>query len=191
MSEHGPFVYRNAVRYNVPGHVHFYTFSCYKRLPMLTNDVWRQWLAESIAHARKELQVDLWAYVFMPEHAHLLLHPRREKYRISDFMQLAKNPMARRVIGSLKKSNAPLLESLRVTRRDGDIEHRFWQAGGGHDLNIWTMKKAIEKAEYCHNNPVKRRLARSPETWRWSSFRWLVQGARDNEPLHVDDWVGG
>ncbi|HYG78096.1 MAG TPA: hypothetical protein VEK08_24025 [Planctomycetota bacterium] len=39
-----------------------------------------------------------------------------------------------------------------------------------HDLNIWSMKKAIEKAEYCHNNLVKRRLVKSAADWRWSNF---------------------
>ena len=189
MSLHGPFVYRKAVRYNIPGHVHFYTFSCYQRLPLLTNELWRQWLAESIAHAQQKLEVDLWAYVFMPEHVHLLLHPRREKYSISAFMQLAKYPMARRVVNSLKKCGSPLLEKLKVVGRDGAVEYRYWQPGGGHDLNIWNMKKAIEKAEYCHWNPLKRRLVKAPEQWRWSSFRWLVNGVRDGEQMRVDDWV--
>jgi len=76
-------------------------------MPLLTNELWRQWLAASIAHARLKLEVDLWAYVFMPEHVHLLLHPRRESYRISEFMQLAKNPMARRVVNSLKACRSP------------------------------------------------------------------------------------
>lgn len=189
MSIHGGFVYRQAVRRNIPGHVHFYTFSCYHRLPLLTNELWRQWLAESIVHAQQRLEFDLWAYVFMPEHVHLLLHPRRENYSISAFMQLAKNPMARRVINSLKKCGSPLLDKLQVVDRDGKIEYRYWQAGGGHDLNIWTMSKAIEKAEYCHTNPVKRGLVRSPEAFRWSSFNWLVRGEREGAPLRVNDWV--
>jgi hypothetical protein len=45
------------------------------------------------------------------------------------------------------------------------------------------------KAQYCHNNPVKRRLIHSPEKWRWSSFRWLEQGIRAGEPVTVDDWI--
>ncbi|HYG75911.1 MAG TPA: hypothetical protein VEK08_12985 [Planctomycetota bacterium] len=60
--------------------------------------------------------------------------------------------------------------------------------GGGRDLNIWSMKKAIEKAEYCHNNPVKRRLVKSAADWRWSSFARLVLGKRDSQPMSVDDW---
>ena len=83
----------------------------------------------------------------------------------------------------LTKMNSPLLDQFRTPNG-----YRLWQPGGGHDLNIWTMKKAIEKAEYCHGNPVKRRLVRSAELWRWSSFRWLIQGKREDEPLRVDDW---
>ena len=191
MSILGPFVYRNAVRLDTPGHLHFYTFSCYRRLPLLTNELWRGWLAESIAHARQKLEIDLWAYVFMPEHVHLLLKPRKENYRISEFMQLAKHPMARRVANSLKKNNSPLLKQLEVEELDGSIKHCYWQPGGGHDVNILSVKKAIEKADYCHRNPVKRRLVQSPDQWKWSSFRWIEQGKRENEPLTVDDWADG
>ena len=188
MSEHGPFVYRRAVRINAPGHIHFYSFSCYRRLPLLTNDIWREWLAESIDHARKKLDYALLAYVFMPEHVHLVVRPRREEYRISDFMGLVKSPMAQRVIKSLKQSSSPLLENLKIIDRDGEWHYCYWQPGGGYDSNLWTFKKIVEKADYCHRNPVKRRLVSSPELWKWSSFRWLEMGRRENEPLHVDDW---
>ena len=34
-------------------------------------------VAKAIATARAELDFDLWAYVFMPEHVHLIVRPRR------------------------------------------------------------------------------------------------------------------
>jgi hypothetical protein len=55
-----------------------------------------------------------------------------------------------------EKSDSPLLKELKVIRSNCVVEYRFWQPGGGHDLNIWNMKTAIENAAYCHNNPVKR-----------------------------------
>ena len=67
-------------KYNIPGHAHFLTFSCYRRIDLLTNDTWRQWLAESIRGKCDEHKIALWAYVFMPEHVHLLLKPLREIY---------------------------------------------------------------------------------------------------------------
>jgi putative transposase len=169
-------------KYNVAGHAHFLTFSCYRRMALLTNDTWREWLAASARDQCDEHEIALWAYVFMPEHVHLLLKPRREVYDLAAFEQAMKLSWSRKVIVHLTRERSPLLDTVRF--KNG---YRLWQKGGGHDLNIWTMKKAIEKAEYCHGNPVKRRLVKSVEQWRWSSFRWLVQGKRDG-PLRLDDW---
>ena len=174
-------------KYNTPGHAHSLTFSCYQRVPLLTNDLWRTWLAEAVRRACDKYEVALWAYVFMPEHVHLLLKPRLADYNMALLEQVLKLSLARRVLNQLKKQRSPLLGRLQV-QECGVPGYRFWQAGGGHDVNIWTMKKAVEKAEYCHRNAVTRRLVEAPEKWRWSSFRWLAEGARENEPLAVDDW---
>ncbi len=57
----------------------------------------------------------------------------------------------------------------------GEIPQRapFWQARF-YDFNVWTEKKRIEKLKYMHRNPVTRRLAASPEEWRWSSYRFYA-----------------
>jgi len=34
----------------------------------------------------------------------------------------------------------------------------------------------MEKLRYIHRNPVKRGLVKSPELWRWSSFRFYQIG---------------
>ena len=170
-------------KYNVSGHAHFLTFSCYRRMALLSNDTWREWLCESVRKHCDAHQIALWAYVFMPEHIHLLLKPLREKYDLAAFEKSVKVSWSRKMIVHLSRIKSPLLDRCRT--KNG---FRFWQPGGGHDLNIWTLKKAIEKAQYCHNNPVKRRLVKSPEKWRWSSFRWLEQGKRDGEPLRIDEW---
>ncbi len=47
----------------------------------------------------------------------------------------------------------------------------FWQARF-YDFNVWTTKKRVEKLRYMHRNPVKRGLVKSPEEWRWSSYRF-------------------
>ncbi|HYG77647.1 MAG TPA: transposase [Planctomycetota bacterium] len=161
-------------KYNIEGHAHFLTCSTFRRLPLLTNDAWRLCLAQAIRAACDKHAVALWAYVFMPEHIHLLLKPRHAEYDLSAYEHDFKLASSRLVVKELKKQQSPLLEKLKVTNRAGKSGYRFWQRGGGHDLNVWNMKKAVEKAEYCHWNPVKRRLVKSPEQWRFSSFKWLV-----------------
>jgi len=36
----------------------------------------------------------------------------------------------------------------------------------------WTARKAEEKLNYLHNNPVKRGLVKEPGDWPWSSWRY-------------------
>ena len=41
-------------------------------------------------------------------------------------------------------------------------------------FNIYTLRKAIQKLEYMHTNPVRAGLAGDPCEWPWSSARdWL------------------
>ena len=61
--------------YHEPGDLHELTFSCYSRLPLLTNNQWRRWLARCIDEANREEGIRLAGFVFMPEHVHLLVWP--------------------------------------------------------------------------------------------------------------------
>jgi putative transposase len=184
----GSLFYKRVRHFNVAGHIHFLTFSCYQRLPLLTHDLWRTWLAEAIRKACAKHSYALWAYVFMPDHVHLLVKPRRETYDISTYLKSVKLGVAKRILARMQLEGWPLLDDLRVSTGSAVEERRFWQAGPGHDKNIWSLPMAVEKAQYCHRNPVLRRLVESPDQWRWSSFRWLELGHREDEPLAVDDW---
>ena len=66
--------HRKKVRhFHNPGDLHEFTFSCYHRLPLLTNDTWRTILSRHIDEANREESIDLVAFVYMPEHVHLLV----------------------------------------------------------------------------------------------------------------------
>jgi REP element-mobilizing transposase RayT len=70
-------------RFNERGHPHSLTFSRFSRRPFLSKDRSRMWLVEAIDRAREKHAFDLWAYVVMPEHVHLLIWPRNPVYSIS------------------------------------------------------------------------------------------------------------
>ncbi|MBI1375306.1 MAG: hypothetical protein GC159_21520, partial [Phycisphaera sp.] len=80
--------------YNVPGHAHFLTFSCYRRWPMLNRDRSRRWVIEAIDAARNTLNLAVWAYVIMPEHLHLLIYPRSAPYEMKDILTALKRPVS-------------------------------------------------------------------------------------------------
>ncbi len=55
-----------------------------------------------------------------------------------------------------------------------ELPRAFWQRRF-YDFNVWSRKKRIEKLDYMHFNPVKRKLIRHPRNWPRSSFSFYNQ----------------
>src|SRR5690606_6590775 len=112
-----------------PGDLHELTFSCSRRLPLLTNDPWRRMLADAIDDAMIGHETRLVAFVFMPEHAHLLVLPGPDEARIDRLLKSIKRPAAGRIKRDLAGSGGRLLDRLTVRERPGVRRFRFWQEG--------------------------------------------------------------
>ena len=158
--------------FNAPGDAHELTFSCYHRFKFLNAERTCLWLAEAINEARSEFDFALWAFVFMPEHVHLIAYPRRSSHSVEGIRRAIKEPVGRKAIRHVI-DNAP--EWLpRITRTRGKrIERLFWQSGGGFDRNITQPKTLLGMIDYIHLNPVRRGLVTRASDWRWSSARWF------------------
>lgn len=154
--------------YNVPGDAHFLTFSCYRQLPLLSKDRTRLWFVEAVEKARAKHQFDLWAWVIMPEHVHLLLYPRPADYAMDKILASIKKPVGAKAIRFLREQASGYLERLTVKNRNRTY-HRFWQAGPGYDRNLRDPQAIHRVITYIHRNPVKRGLVEQPEDWPWSS----------------------
>jgi putative transposase len=69
---------RKRVRsYSLSGHAHELTFSCFRRLPLLSRDRTRRWFVDALENARRDLDLALWAHVIIPEPVHVLCWPRQ------------------------------------------------------------------------------------------------------------------
>ncbi|MBM3995813.1 MAG: hypothetical protein FJ303_16925 [Planctomycetes bacterium] len=120
---------------NDPGHAHELTFSCYRHYPFLKAERVCEWLAEAIGDARREHDFLLWAYVFMPEHVHVLVWPKQPQYDIGGILKSIKQPVGVRAIKHLRQ-HSPLWLPRITVKKGAKTERRFWQAGGGFDRNV-------------------------------------------------------
>lgn len=166
------------------GHSHFVTFSCLGRRKFLESERSRDWLANAVAGCRAVHSFDLWGYVVMPEHVHLLLRPRAGEAGISAILQRIKHPVGLRAANFVRTEVPDFAPKMTVRSRRGKPSLQFWQAGGGHDSEIWTDALLWVKLGYMHRNPVERELCALPTDWRWSSARWY-EGDEDG-PIAVD-----
>jgi putative transposase len=119
--------------------------------------------------------VTVWAYCLMPNHVHLIAVPKTED-------------ALTRAIGEAHRRY-----TRRINLRE-DWHGHLWQ--GRFASFPMDEPYLLAAARYVELNPVRARLVKKPEAWRWSSARAHLGGADDGltktAPLAklVDDWRG-
>jgi putative transposase len=170
-------------RYDRPDHARFVTFSCFRNRPFLCDELICRDLADALCRARDRFDCRIWAFVFMPDHVHLLL---RSPGPMADVLKSVKQSAAKRAVNRARASGSGHLGLMADASRDGRIVYRLWQRGGGYDRNLWEPKKIREAIDYIHLNPVRAGLTTTPRAWRWSSVR-AFEGTGDvGVPIPVD-----
>jgi len=181
--------------YDEPGQARELTFSCYLRMPLLTNDDWRRMLSRSIDAAMNRLGFRLVAFAYMPEHVHILVFPFELSAKVERLLKAIKQPFSFRIKQKLIVAKSRLLERLTVQERPGKFVFRFWQEGPGYDRNLLTADSINASIDYIHMNPVRRGLVKEPGQWKWSSYRWYMSDGTEVDEdlpridrLPVDFW---
>ena len=166
-------------RYYGRGDLHFVTFSCYRRRPLLGTRRARDRFVKILDQVRARHGFRVLGYVVMPEHVHLLL-TEPPKGNPSKILQVLKQ----KVSAGLRKGRktSPKQLALRFPEAQTDELH-FWQRRF-YDFNVWSEKKLWEKLNYMHRNPVERKLVRHPKDWPWSS--WSHYEKREEGLLRID-----
>jgi putative transposase len=152
-------------RYYGKGHLHFLTFSCYRRLPFLRTQRARNLFVSELARVRREYGFPLVGYVVMPNHVHLLIG-EPTKGTPSTVLKMLKQRVSRKLRKRGKNSGAQLLFPFCA---EGEEARSFWQARF-YDFNVYSRGKMKEKLHYMHANPVIRHLVKHPKDWPWSSW---------------------
>ncbi len=133
-------------RYYGKGHLHFITFSCYHRLPLLKSARARDILVKELGRVRGDMGFHLLGYVVMPEHVHLLMSeppqgtPSAALHKLK--LRVARKLRERRRPRCAGQMRLPLVEA-------GQPPRAFWQARF-YDFNVYSEGKKKEKLNYMH-----------------------------------------
>lgn len=142
-------------RHESEGEIRFLTFACHRHEPLIEADWARDICVDQLALAKDRLGFRLYAYVFMPDHAHLLIDPDISVAGV------------RRILSAFKTRTATKI--LARMRAEGQAPDRLWGTGGGYDRNISSDHEFHEKLDYIESNPVRRGLVERIEDYPWSS----------------------
>src|SRR5229473_5063902 len=102
--------------------------------------------------------VEIWAWVLMPNHVHLILTPSD-----ADGLRRALAPVHRRYAGIIHAER----------KRTG----HFWQ--GRFGAVAMDEEHLVAALRYVSLNPVRARLVERAQDWRWSSTRAHLAGRDD------------
>ncbi|PYU03561.1 MAG: hypothetical protein DMG33_16465 [Acidobacteria bacterium] len=144
--------------------IFFVTFNLERGVRALS-EAERDLVLETLSELRGPDDFALFAYIIMPDHAHLLLWPRS--------VSLV------RILRDLKSKTGFGLAKSRHTR--GPI----WQ----HSYFDFICRRARdfgEKLNYIHRNAVAAGFVRQAQDWRWSSYRHY---AKLGEPPLIPDFI--
>jgi putative transposase len=134
--------------------LHFITFSCFHRLPLLDAPGASETVEVVLEQTHARHQARVYAYVLMPEHVHLSVD-EPPGIVLAQFLKAVKQMTSRKLRGAREK---------------------FWQ-DRYYDSNVHGEKAGSEVIRYIHRNPVVRGLVARPEDWPWSSYRHYATGA--------------
>jgi putative transposase len=150
-------------RYQQTGDVHFITFSCYRRGPLLADPQARDTFVSTLERARRWYGFYVTGFVVMPEHVHLLLS-EPERSNLAVVLQMLKQ-----IVSHKLREHAPT---------------PFWQPRY-YDFNVYREQKLMEKLDYMRRNPVQRGLVMRPEDWTWSSAGHYATGENAGSRLNL------
>ena|SRR5271165_2196235 len=125
-------------RFQQSHHLHFVTFSCYRRQPFLDTPRAKRVFEHSLEQTRRSYQFYVIGYVVMPEHVHLLLSE-------PDRATLATALAGAEAIGFPKTNRTPrkILANalLRLQRLEPREAHRETQVHPPQPCQAWTRRE--------------------------------------------------
>ena len=135
-------------RIEVRDRIFFITFNIARGVASLFENEMDVVLA-TLQELREPNDFALYGYVVMPDHAHLLLHPKTV-------------PLPK-IMRELKSKTG--LAFSKTRNRPGPIWQRSY-----FDFICRRARDFSNKLEYIHQNPKAAGLVEHPEDWRWSSY---------------------
>ncbi len=176
------------IRHYGRGHLHFITFTCYRRLPLLRTVRARNLFVQILGPVRDRYGFSLVGYVVMPEHIHLLIS-EPVKGTPSTVIQVLKQRVSRRL---RRKRRAPAGQLNLIFASGEDSLLRFWQRrfydflGAGSTWsppeNRVEFEEESRKAPLHAHESVKAKVGRSPEGLAVEQFFLLLESQGRIDP---------
>jgi putative transposase len=158
------------------GRIYFWTATINKWQRLLTHDSYKQIITDSLDHLTIQGKIDVFAFVIMPNHIHLIwklnsLNGKESPH--ASFLKFTAHEFKKK----LKIEDAKQLECFSVEANNKQFE--FWQRDS-LAINLYSREMALQKLNYIHSNPLSKHwtLANEPSEYWYSSARFYERNEK-------------
>jgi putative transposase len=156
-----------------PDGVYFLTLTVTDWIDLFTRPVYKQIIIESLKYCMCNKGLDLYAYVIMPSHLHLIAATNKG-FKLPEIIRDFKKYTSKKLVQCIKDNPESRKEwmlerfSLAADRINRGVNYKLWQ-DGFHPVELATNKMIDQRLEYLHNNPVEEEIVENPEDFLYSS----------------------
>jgi REP element-mobilizing transposase RayT len=154
---------------------HFITITTVKWVDLFTRLEQKKNIIESLEYCQKNKGLEIYAFVIMPSHIHLMCRSTGE-VSLNDIMRDFKKFTAKKIIQSIKEGTESRREWLLEIFAEScahlkrDQQYKVWQ-DGYHAEELQSNKFIYQKLNYIHQNPVADGIVERAEEYYYSSAR--------------------
>ncbi len=160
------------------GYMYFLTLTVVDWVDVFTRASYKQDIVESLAYCQAKKGLELYAWVLMSNHLHLLASAN-EGFSLSDilrdFKKFTNKKIIQRILDEPESRRKWMMNQFEFAGRyDSRItNYKFWQ-DGNEAKEIHTTDFMFHKLNYIHENPVRAGIVDFPEQYLHSSARSYV-----------------
>ena len=130
-------------------------------------------LMKNIKYCQANKGLDLYAYVIMSNHIHLIAQSNNVPLNIllGNFKSYTSKQLIALIDSNSQESRKEWMMRMFGYYGKGNSqneEYQFWQ-NGNHPIGLWSPLVIKQKIDYLHNNPVKQGIVAKPEDYLYSS----------------------
>jgi putative transposase len=118
-----------------------------------------QILADSIKYFQENKGLEVFAYVFMLNHLHMIVRSPDLIGFVRDFKKFT----SKKLMENIAENEVNILQLFKTEKGC-----EFWKYDNQPKL-IESEKILLQKIKYIHDNPVRKGYVERPEFWKWSS----------------------
>ena len=131
-------------------------------------------IIDSLNHCVEERGLDIFSYVIMSNHIHLLA--RSSKDDLSEIIRDFKRHTSRHIVNSIRYEPESRREWMlklfkhAASQHERNQDYQLW-THDNHPVEIYSPEFTFQRINYIHQNPVRAGIVDEPHEYRYSSAR--------------------